>query len=213
MSIARGAASAGMGLNFDEQWVIQFSRVGDYVHLIRKNLRYEAPGGTPLEKAVQQLDKLIEDQKKAMKATDEAAKDPAKANMAALQKQQEDVGERTWQLGHELYDMKDLPKEQKEKLLERLARVERRSARFRCVLVVYQAGEWCSAEGVLEGEITQAPRGEGGFGYDPVFAVPALGGRTLAEARADEKNRISHRAAAMRELIAALVPGSAPDGR
>ncbi len=54
MSIARGAASAGMGLNFDEQWVISFKRVGDVVHLIRKNLRYEAPKGTPLEKAVQQ---------------------------------------------------------------------------------------------------------------------------------------------------------------
>jgi hypothetical protein len=54
MSVARGAASAGMGLNFDEQWVISFKRVGDYVHLIRKNNRYEAPKGTPLEKAVQQ---------------------------------------------------------------------------------------------------------------------------------------------------------------
>ena len=54
MSVARGAASAGMGLNFDEQWVISFKRVGDYVHLIRKNLRYEAPKGTPLEKAVEQ---------------------------------------------------------------------------------------------------------------------------------------------------------------
>ncbi|HYO25722.1 MAG TPA: zinc-dependent metalloprotease, partial [Lacipirellulaceae bacterium] len=54
MSVARGAGSAGMALNFDEQWVIAFQRVGDYVHLIRKNLRYEAPKGTPLEKAVQQ---------------------------------------------------------------------------------------------------------------------------------------------------------------
>jgi hypothetical protein len=54
MSVARGAASAGMGLNFDEQWVISFKRVGDYVHLIRKNLRYEAPKGSPLEKAVEQ---------------------------------------------------------------------------------------------------------------------------------------------------------------
>jgi XTP/dITP diphosphohydrolase len=98
-------------------------------------------------------------------------------------------------------------------LLERLAGVERRSARFRCVLVVYQGGEWCSAEGLLEGEITRAPRGEGGFGYDPVFAVPALGGRTVAEATAEEKNRISHRAAAMRALIAALARGFAPDGR
>jgi hypothetical protein len=54
MSIARGAGSAGTGLNFDEQWVLSFSRVGDYVQLIRKNLRYEAPRGTPIEKAVEQ---------------------------------------------------------------------------------------------------------------------------------------------------------------
>lgn len=54
MSIARGAASAGTALNFGEQWVISFKRVGDRVHLIRKNLRYEAPKGSPLSKAVEQ---------------------------------------------------------------------------------------------------------------------------------------------------------------
>jgi hypothetical protein len=54
MSIARGVASAGTALNFGEQWVISFKRVGDRVHLIRKNLRYEAPKGSPLEKAVEQ---------------------------------------------------------------------------------------------------------------------------------------------------------------
>jgi hypothetical protein len=54
MSIARGVASAGTALNFGEQWVISFKRVGDRVQLIRKNLRYEAPKGSPIEKAVQQ---------------------------------------------------------------------------------------------------------------------------------------------------------------
>jgi hypothetical protein len=54
MTIARGAGSAGMSLNFGEQWIIAFKRVGDRVQLIRKNLRYEAPKGTPLEKAVHQ---------------------------------------------------------------------------------------------------------------------------------------------------------------
>jgi hypothetical protein len=54
MTIARGAGSAGLSLNFDEQWIIAFKRVGDRVQLIRKNLRYEAPKGTPLEKAVRQ---------------------------------------------------------------------------------------------------------------------------------------------------------------
>ena len=54
MSIARGLASAGTALNFGEQWVISFKRVGDRVQVIRKNLRYEAPKGSPIEKAVQQ---------------------------------------------------------------------------------------------------------------------------------------------------------------
>lgn len=89
-------------------------------------------------------------------------------------------------------------------LLESLRGAVARTARFRCVLVLYQGGDWCSAEGVLEGEITWAPRGARGFGYDPVFAVPALGGRTLAELEPSEKNRISHRAAAVRALLGRL---------
>jgi XTP/dITP diphosphohydrolase len=89
-------------------------------------------------------------------------------------------------------------------LLEAIAAADRRSARFRCVLVVFDGREWCSTEGVLEGEITRAPRGSGGFGYDPIFAVPALGGRTLAEIEAEEKNRISHRAVAMQRLLVEL---------
>jgi XTP/dITP diphosphohydrolase len=92
-------------------------------------------------------------------------------------------------------------------LLEALAGAERRSARFRCVLVLFDGREWCSAEGVLEGEITREPRGSGGFGYDPIFSVPELGDRTLAEVDAAEKNRISHRAAAMRRLLAQLAMG------
>lgn len=90
-------------------------------------------------------------------------------------------------------------------LLETIKGSEQRSARFRCLLVLFRSEEeWWSAEGVLEGEITLSPRGEGGFGYDPVFAVPALGGRTLAELDPTEKNAVSHRAVAMRELVAVL---------
>lgn len=89
-------------------------------------------------------------------------------------------------------------------LLETIADATRRTARFRCVLVLFDGRDWCSAEGTLEGEITRAPRGPGGFGYDPVFSVAALGGRTLAEVDAAEKNRISHRAVAMQSLLAQL---------
>ena len=54
MAIARGLASAGTPLNFGDEWVLAFKRVDDNVQLIRKNIRYEAPSGSPLEKAVEQ---------------------------------------------------------------------------------------------------------------------------------------------------------------
>jgi XTP/dITP diphosphohydrolase len=93
------------------------------------------------------------------------------------------------------------------RLLEELGRFpnERRySARFRCVLALARAGELLeTCEGVIEGAIVSAPRGEGGFGYDPVFQ-PDGSSQTFGELPAAEKNRISHRAGAIRELRAAL---------
>ena len=86
-------------------------------------------------------------------------------------------------------------------LLRELAGVADRRARFRCVLVLAQGDAWISAEGTLEGEIAPGPRGHSGFGYDPVFLLPGRG-RTLAELPAGEKNALSHRAAAMRALLA-----------
>jgi len=61
MAIAKGMASAGNPLNFGDEWVIMFRRVGDKVQVIRKNIRYEAPKGTPLAKAVEQnyLDSVL----------------------------------------------------------------------------------------------------------------------------------------------------------
>jgi XTP/dITP diphosphohydrolase len=74
---------------------------------------------------------------------------------------------------------------------------ERRTARFRAVIVVASPeGRHWTAEGTVEGVITEAPRGSGGFGYDPVFYLPELG-RTMAELRPEEKNRLSHRARAV----------------
>ena len=88
-------------------------------------------------------------------------------------------------------------------LLDALEGVGERAARFRTVVVAILAdSREVMAEGVLEGEITTSPRGSGGFGYDPVFAV---GGRTLAEMTEDEKNRISHRAEAIRALADILL--------
>ena len=92
------------------------------------------------------------------------------------------------------------------RLLAALQGVPQRSARFRCVLVLAQGDAWVSAEGTLEGEIAHAPRGAGGFGYDPVFVLRDRG-VTLAEIAADEKNALSHRAAAARALVERLRSG------
>ncbi len=93
------------------------------------------------------------------------------------------------------------------KLLNELSEVDRadRVAQFRTVIAVaYPDGSALSVEGSLDGWIVDEPRGERGFGYDPVFASAELGGRTLAEVTADEKNAVSHRARALAALAARL---------
>jgi XTP/dITP diphosphohydrolase len=95
------------------------------------------------------------------------------------------------------------------RLLDALAGVEpeRRSARFRTVcMACFPDGREIVGVGALEGRIAETPRGEHGFGYDPVFEVAGLG-RTLAELSVEEKNRLSHRALAARELRRRLVDG------
>jgi len=99
------------------------------------------------------------------------------------------------------------------KLLGALAGVpdDRRTARFRCALVFVDAdGTRLVAEGACEGRIGHAPRGSGGFGYDPLFLVADdAAGRTMAELAPDEKNRISHRARALDALARLLQARSA----
>jgi len=96
------------------------------------------------------------------------------------------------------------------KLLAALARQNPapRSARFRCSLALARGGEVLATfDGVVEGRIVDAPRGEAGFGYDPVFQ-PRGFDQTFGELSASEKNRISHRAHAIRLLRAALLTKS-----
>jgi XTP/dITP diphosphohydrolase len=90
-------------------------------------------------------------------------------------------------------------------VLDRLKGVplERRSARFRTICVaLFPDGREVIGEGTLEGRILTERRGTGGFGYDPVFGLPD--GRALAELSAEEKNAISHRGRAARDLAAKL---------
>ena len=92
--------------------------------------------------------------------------------------------------------------ENNEKLLDALRDVpfEQRTARFRCVLVLmFSEDRVITVEGFCEGVILTAPRGTGGFGYDPLFYLPSHG-KTMAELKPDEKNRISHRGQALRKL-------------
>jgi XTP/dITP diphosphohydrolase len=94
------------------------------------------------------------------------------------------------------------------KLLDALSDLpepEERSARFRTVAMArFPDGREVSADGTVEGAIALGPRGDNGFGYDPVF-VPFEGdGRTFAEMSVDEKHAISHRGRAFRSLAARL---------
>lgn len=92
------------------------------------------------------------------------------------------------------------------KLLRALAQVARgrRCARFRCALAFVDAGgEALTADGCCEGEILAAPAGDGGFGYDPLFHIKALD-RSMGQITREEKNQISHRGAALREMAGKL---------
>lgn len=84
-------------------------------------------------------------------------------------------------------------------LLDNMKDISERSAYFVSVIaVVFDDGREITAEGRVYGTLTHAPRGEGGFGYDPIFELED--GRTMAEIPSYVKNRISHRANALRKL-------------
>lgn len=81
---------------------------------------------------------------------------------------------------------------------------EKRSARFRCVIAIaLPSGEIHLCEGECPGYITFEPRGDAGFGYDPIFYLPELN-KTMAELSMEEKNQVSHRGKAARKALQAL---------
>ena len=86
-----------------------------------------------------------------------------------------------------------------------------RRARFKSIaFVAFPDGSEVWAEGVMEGTIATAPRGDNGFGYDPVFEPDTGGGRTFAEMSAAEKDALSHRGRAFRSLARLLAEGAPP---
>jgi len=86
-------------------------------------------------------------------------------------------------------------------LLDKLDEAEDRSARFRTVVALVQNGEEHLFEGIVEGEILMQKVGEGGFGYDPVFAPLEGNGLAFAQMSAEDKNAISHRGRAIMKLV------------
>jgi XTP/dITP diphosphohydrolase len=91
-------------------------------------------------------------------------------------------------------------------LLKKLEGVteEKRTARYRCVLAAARNGQILhTAEGSVKGSILEAPRGTGGFGYDPLFYLPELD-RTMAEIDLETKLSLSHRGRALKELLKKL---------
>lgn len=84
--------------------------------------------------------------------------------------------------------------------------LEYRTARFHCAAVYYDGKRYLSAEADVEGYIGLEPVGDGGFGYDPIFH-PRLEGPSMAQIDPVEKNRMSHRGQAFRQLVALLRSG------
>jgi XTP/dITP diphosphohydrolase len=90
-------------------------------------------------------------------------------------------------------------------LLRRLENQDHRAARFVCAVALARAGRVCTTvRGTVEGEILGQPRGNRGFGYDPLFFYPPLG-RTFAELSRNEKFAVSHRGQALRRLFTYLM--------
>ncbi|MBS96974.1 MAG: non-canonical purine NTP pyrophosphatase, RdgB/HAM1 family [Chloroflexi bacterium] len=82
--------------------------------------------------------------------------------------------------------------------------IEKRQARFKAAIVIaWPNGKILNSEGTMEGIINFSPTGENGFGYDPIFLLPEFG-KTSAEINPDEKNKLSHRAKAIRNIIPLL---------
>lgn len=90
-----------------------------------------------------------------------------------------------------------------QKALTSLENEDNRKAQFVCTMTLTdENGELLhTTKGICKGEILKEEKGSGGFGYDPIFFIPELG-KTMAELTMDEKNKISHRSIALREMIA-----------
>jgi XTP/dITP diphosphohydrolase len=92
------------------------------------------------------------------------------------------------------------PEQRNEAILEKMKDLkgEERKARVECVVTYYEKGKVIIGRGEIEGKIAKSPRGENGFGFDPIFELE--NGKTYAELTKEEKNKISHRKRALENL-------------
>ena len=91
-----------------------------------------------------------------------------------------------------------------QKLLRVLESIENRTAHFHCSIAIVSSNKEWIVQGKCFGNIAHAPKGEGGFGYDPLFIPNAFPDRTMAQLHMNEKNSISHRGQAMKKLQSIL---------
>ena len=105
-------------------------------------------------------------------------------------------------LGEEATD-----EQKNEAILEKMKELEgeQRKARVKCVVTYCENGEFIVGKGEIEGRIAQEPKGERGFGFDPIFELE--NGKTYAEISQEEKNNISHRKRALENLKKQLTKG------
>jgi len=88
-----------------------------------------------------------------------------------------------------------------EYIINEVNKSSNRRAKFMCVIAcAFPSGEVVTTTGEVHGEVAQNPKGKNGFGYDPIFFVPALG-KTMAELTPDEKSAISHRGQALNKML------------
>ncbi len=99
------------------------------------------------------------------------------------------------------------PEQRNNAILEKMKNLngEERKARVKCVVTYYENGRALVGTGEIEGKIAESPRGDNGFGFDPIFELE--NGKTYAELKKEEKNKISHRKRALENLKKQLTNG------
>ncbi|MEX0981917.1 MAG: RdgB/HAM1 family non-canonical purine NTP pyrophosphatase [Bacteroidales bacterium] len=114
-------------------------------------------------------------------------------------------------IGQPVYSEMEVTAGNIRKVLEKLHGETNRKARFRTVIALIMDGHHHSFEGAVDGSITDEGCGRGGFGYDPIF-IPDGSRLTFAEMEPSHKNRISHRALAVKKLVNFLTSTDPSDG-